>query len=103
MNKIPHPTREIAHFVARILAARQTTIEEIPHLIASVRNTIQAFHGGSAQPVLPAGDKTVTKPGEPPPRPPPKKGCGADGARDAPQRAAPPACPRHATVDAARR
>jgi cold shock CspA family protein len=60
MNKIPHPTREIAHFIARVLAARQTTIEEIPHLITSVRNTIQALHDGIAQPVLPAPQQTVT-------------------------------------------
>jgi len=64
MNKIPHPTREIAHFIARILAARQTTIEEIPHLITSIRNTIQALHGGIAQPVLPAAQQAVTKPRE---------------------------------------
>lgn len=54
MNKFPHPTREIAHFVAKILAARQTTSEEIPHLITCVRDTIHALHGEIVRPVLPA-------------------------------------------------
>jgi cold shock CspA family protein len=56
MKKIPHPTREVAHFVATILAARQTATEEIPHLIATIRDTIQALRGGrvrAMQPELP--------------------------------------------------
>jgi hypothetical protein len=53
MNKIPHPTREIAHFVAKILAARQTTSEEIPYLVASIRGAIEALQAGTTPPVLP--------------------------------------------------
>lgn len=43
MNHGPSPTREIAHFVARILASRRTDSEEVPYLIASVRDTIEAL------------------------------------------------------------
>jgi cold shock CspA family protein len=52
MKKIPHPTREVAYFVARILAVRQTAGDEIPHLIASIRDTIQTLRGGTARPAL---------------------------------------------------
>jgi hypothetical protein len=53
MKKIPHSTRETAHLVARILAVRQTASEEIPHLIASIRETLQALRGGIARPAMP--------------------------------------------------
>jgi hypothetical protein len=48
MNRIPHPNREISHFIAKILAARQTTSEEIPYLITTIRNTVQALRSGIA-------------------------------------------------------
>src|SRR4051794_17087713 len=59
MNKIPHPTREVAHFVARILAARQTPSEEIPHLIYSVRDTLQALRGEIARSASPQPQQAV--------------------------------------------
>jgi cold shock CspA family protein len=66
MNKVPHPTREIAHFVARILAARQTPREEIPYLISSVRDTIEALRGGIARAALPQPQQAiVAEPREP--------------------------------------
>ena len=70
MNKVPHPTREIAHFVASILAARQTPSEEIPYLISSVRDTIEALRGGVAQAALPQAQQAkvqamVAEPREP--------------------------------------
>jgi len=61
MNKVPHPTREIAHFVASILAARQTPNEEIPYLISSVRDTIEALRGGVAQAAVPQAQQVMVQ------------------------------------------
>ena len=47
-----HPSREIAHFIAKILAARQTPSDEIPYLVASVRDTIEALQEGTARALL---------------------------------------------------
>jgi cold shock CspA family protein len=51
MNHDPSPTREIAHFVARILASRRTASDEVPRLIASVRDTIEALQAPPDEPV----------------------------------------------------
>ncbi len=59
MNKIPHPTREIAHFVAKILAARQTSSDEIPYLVTSIRDTIEALRAGPARPAVPEAPRLV--------------------------------------------
>jgi len=40
MNDGSPPVREIAHLIARILAARPTPSEEIPGLVASIRRTV---------------------------------------------------------------
>jgi cold shock CspA family protein len=65
MNKIPHPTREIAHFIAKIVAARQTTSEELPYLVASVRAAIEALEAGTAREALPqAPQPAVAEPPE---------------------------------------
>lgn len=62
MNDRPSPTREIAHFIARILGARETTSEDVPHLLASVRDTIEALHGAPERliptPMTPTGPHT---------------------------------------------
>ena len=50
MKHDPSPAREIAHFVAKILAARQTKNEDIPQLVASVRDTIDALRAASTEP-----------------------------------------------------
>jgi hypothetical protein len=65
MKNIPHPTREIAHFVAKILAARRTTTEELPHLVASVRDIIEALRAGTARSILPeAPQPAIAEPRE---------------------------------------
>jgi hypothetical protein len=40
MNDGSSPVREIAHFIAKILAARPTSSEEIPGLVAKIRDTL---------------------------------------------------------------
>jgi hypothetical protein len=63
MNKIPHPAREIAHFIAKILAVRPMPSDEIPYLVASVRDTIEALQAGTARVALPeAPQPTVAEP-----------------------------------------
>ena len=63
MIKFPHSTREIAHFIAKVLAARQTTSEEIPYVISTVRETLQALRNGPAPAVLPeAPQETAAEP-----------------------------------------
>jgi hypothetical protein len=65
MNKIPHPAREIAHFVSKILAVRPTTSDEIPYLVASVRATIEALQSGTGREVLPeASPSAIVEPQE---------------------------------------
>jgi hypothetical protein len=46
MNEGPTPDREIAHFIAAIVAARQTPIGEIPQVIASLSETVERLRGG---------------------------------------------------------
>lgn len=41
MNNNPSPVAEIAHFIAKVLAARRTGSEEVPALVASIRDTIE--------------------------------------------------------------
>jgi len=67
MNHGPSPTREIARFVARILASRQTDSDEVPHLIASVRDSIEALQAAADQPAPPEARQPVP-PAAPAPR-----------------------------------
>jgi hypothetical protein len=46
MKDGPSPVREIAHFIAKILAARPTSTEEIPGLVASIRDTVGMLRAG---------------------------------------------------------
>jgi len=50
MSNRPSPVREIAHFIAKILAARQTRDEDVPQLIASIRDTVEVLQSGAGQP-----------------------------------------------------
>jgi cold shock CspA family protein len=67
MNHGPSPTREIARFVARILASRQTDSDEVPHLIASVRDSIEALQAAADQPA-PQEARQPVPPAAPAPR-----------------------------------
>ncbi len=73
MSNSPSPVREIAHFIAKIVAARQTRDEDLPQLIASVRDTVEALQGGTARPLSPlyspiAGHSPIAGPAPQPPR-----------------------------------
>jgi hypothetical protein len=46
MNDCASTVREIAHFIAKILAARPTSSEEIPDLVARIRDTVGMLRAG---------------------------------------------------------
>jgi hypothetical protein len=66
------PAREIAHFIAKILAARPTTSEEVPDLVISIRDTLAALSSGEI-PSAPTNDVMASRPTGPAPSVPRRK------------------------------
>jgi hypothetical protein len=60
MNDGSPPVREIAHFIAKILAARPTPSEEIPDLIASIRDTVGVLRAGRGDAVPPKTEEFLS-------------------------------------------
>jgi cold shock CspA family protein len=68
--KIDSPLPETVRLIAKVLAARPTTQEEVPEIIAAIQKTVVGLTASPAEalPIAP----TAAVPAEPPPRSPPR-------------------------------